>query len=219
LHRLMKKNQNDKNYLKIISHYEACLDQYGDTYRGVDWPNPQDALVRYQVMLDLIRRQDRNSSVSLLDFGCGASHLYDYILANGHDYIEYSGLDISEKFIDLSKQKYPQTNYFCMDILHTDMQLPAFDYFVLNGVFTEKRELSHDEMWEYFKRVILKIFPLVKIGISFNVMSSHVDWEREDLFHLPIDKLAAFLVKEVSRDFVIRNDYQLYEYTTYIYRR
>lgn len=192
---------------------------YGDTHLGVDWPNPDDAITRYRVMLDLIPTSQAAQRVSLLDFGCGASHLYDYILANQLRHIEYTGLDISEKFVRLSKDKYPNINYFCVDILETSTQLPGFDYVVLNGVFTEKRELSHDEMWEYFKQVVLKIFNITKKGISFNVMSSHVDWERGDLFHLPIDKLAAFLVREISRDFVIRNDYRLYEYTTYVYRR
>jgi len=192
---------------------------YGDTHLGVDWPNPDDAITRYRVMLDLIPTSQAAQRVSLLDFGCGASHLYDYILANQLRHIEYTGLDISEKFVRLSKDKYPNINYFCVDILETSTQLPGFDYVVLNGVFTEKRELSHDEMWEYFKQVVLKVFNITKKGISFNVMSSHVDWERGDLFHLPIDKLAAFLVREISRDFVIRNDYRLYEYTTYVYRR
>jgi SAM-dependent methyltransferase len=213
----MKKKTSDQNYLKIIAHYEDCLEKYGDTHLGVDWPNPTDALTRYQVMLDVIR-QKTLPSVSMLDFGCGVSHLYDYILAKGLNTIEYSGLDISEKFIDFSKKKHPGVNYYCMDILESSTPLPLFDYIILNGVFTEKRELSHDEMWEYFRQVVLKVFKLAKSGISFNVMSSHVDWERDDLFHLPMDKLAAFLVKEVSRDFIIRNDYQLYEYTTYVYR-
>lgn len=212
----MKKNQ--PNYFNIVTHYENCLDKYGDTYRGVDWPDPGDAITRYQVMLDVIP-ESQGTVVSLLDFGCGASHLLDFIHANQLNHISYAGLDISEKFVRLSKDKYPDTNYYCVDILTTSTQLPSFDYIVLNGVFTEKRELSHDEMWEYFKQLIVKIFKITKKGIAFNVMSSHVDWERDDLFHLPMDKLAAFLVKEVSRDFVIRNDYRLYEYTTYVYRR
>lgn len=218
LYKTMKKNRSDQNYLKIVSHYENCLDKYGDTHLGVDWPNQTDALTRYQVMLGVIRGRE-SSRVSLLDFGCGASHLYDYILANGLRHIDYAGLDISEKFIQLSKEKYPEISYYCLDILRSSIQLPSFDYVVLNGVFTEKRELSHREMWKYFMKVILKTFGLARRGIAFNVMSSHVDWERDDLFHLPMDKLASFLVKEVSRDFIIRNDYQLYEYTAYVYRR
>ena len=73
-------------------------------------------------------------------------------------------------------------------------------------------------MFTFFKRMIKKIFHKSNIGIAFNVMSKHVDWEREDLFHLPFDLLGNFLKTEISRHFIIRNDYGLYEYTTYIYK-
>ena len=96
---------------------------------------------------------------------------------------------------------------------------PLLVYIVMNGVFTEKLELTFDEMLTYFKDVVTRIFNKARVAIAFNVMSPHVDWERQDLFHLPLDLLAAFLAKEVSRDFVIRNDYGLYEYTTYVYRK
>jgi len=56
------------------------------------------------------------------------------------------------------------------------------------------------------------------MGVAFNVMSKHVDWERDDLFHLPFDTLARYLIASLTRNFVIRSDYGLYEYTTYIYR-
>jgi hypothetical protein len=89
----------------------------------------------------------------------------------------------------------------------------------MNGVFTEKRELSFDEMWDYFTQMIIKIYSLCNKGFAFNVMSKHVDWERDDLFHVPLDTLANFLCSKITRDFVIRNDYGLYEYTVYIYKK
>jgi hypothetical protein len=88
----------------------------------------------------------------------------------------------------------------------------------MNGVFTEKRELSFDEMLAYFKQLLKAVFNKTGIGLAFNVMSKQVDWEREDLFHLALDNLADFLTRELSRSFIIRNDYGLYEYTTYVYR-
>jgi SAM-dependent methyltransferase len=208
----------DKKYLSIVSHYEACLEKYGDTHLGVDWPKQEDADTRYGVMLGVIKK-DTTGKVSLLDFGCGASHLYEYILRHRLDNIEYSGLDLSEKFIRLSTSKFPSVNYYCLDILDDHADIPDFDYILVNGVFTEKRELSFEEMFAYFKRVVSRVFGKTRVGIAFNVMSSHVDWERDDLFHLPLDTLAAFLTKELTRDFIIRNDYGLYEYTTYVYRR
>lgn len=203
-------------YRDIVSHYEACLDRHGDTHLGVDWPRKEDVLKRYRVMLDLIRETDGN--VSLLDFGCGAAHLYEYIIEKGVYKINYSGLDISEKFIRLCREKHPNILFYCLDILTKEVAVPKADYIVLNGVFTEKRSMSHDEMSSYFQTMLKKIFPLAQKGVAFNVMSKQVDWERDDLFHLSLDDMAMFITQHLSRNFVVRNDYGLYEYTVYLYR-
>ena len=208
----------EKYLSSIISHYEACLDKHGDTHLGVDWPRKDDAETRYRVMLEIVKPEPSGRIVRLLDFGCGCSHLQEYILARGVEKIAYSGLDLSEKFVQLSRRKFPQNDYYCGDLLDEDMSLPTFDYVVMNGVFTEKCALSFEEMFAYFKRLVKRIFPLAERGIAFNVMSKQVDWERDDLFHLPLDTLTDFLTKELTRNFVIRNDYGLYEYTTYVYR-
>jgi SAM-dependent methyltransferase len=209
---------NGKPYLDIVAHYESCLDQHGDTHRGVDWPSLADARTRYGVMLDVIKPVATGEKVRLLDFGCGASHLYEYMLERGLQGIDYVGLDLSEEFVRLSRVKYPQNVYHCVDALADGAVLPAFDYAVMNGVFTEKRDLSFDEMLAYFQRLVGKVFEAAGTGVAFNVMSKQVDWERDDLFHLPLDMLAGFLTKELTRNFVIRNDYGLYEYTVYIYK-
>ena len=211
-------SETKEKYLSIVSHYEGCLERHGDTHLGVDWPNKQDAETRYQVMLELIRPGAVNTTATLLDFGCGASHFYEYILNRGIKNLAYSGLDLSEKFVALSKSKFPGTAYYCLDLLQQSAALPVFDYIVLNGVFTEKRSLMFEEMFSYFKQLVKTAFAKAHTGIAFNVMSKQVDWERDDLFHLPFDLLAGFLAKEVSRNFIFRNDYGLYEYTTYVYR-
>ena len=208
----------EKSYLTIVSHYESCLDRHGDTHLGVDWPKKEDAETRYRVMLEVIRPADAERLVRLLDFGCGASHLYEDILNRGVRNIDYSGLDLSEKFVRLSREKFPGNDYYCVDLLEPGAAIPNFDYVVLNGVFTEKGPLTFDEMFSYFGRLMKRVFEHAEVGVAFNVMSKHVDWERDDLFHLPFDTLASFLKTEVTRNFVFRNDYGLYEYTTYIYR-
>ncbi|GHV23735.1 hypothetical protein AGMMS49959_17790 [Planctomycetales bacterium] len=214
---------NNQNYLKIVQHYEKCLEQYGDSFRGVDWPNEKDAETRYRVMTEVIR--ERKQPITLLDFGCGTARHYDFLLSRGACCLEgggrviYSGLDISEKFTGEAKRKYPYTKFYTLDILADGSdQLPLFDYIILNGVFTEKRELDFETMWNYFTRVLTKVFALAKKGVAFNVMAKAVDWERGDLFHLPTDRLIEFMTKNLSRHFVIRNDYGLYEYTTYLYQ-
>jgi SAM-dependent methyltransferase len=207
-------------YKQIVKHYEDCLEQHGDTHKGVDWPNQEDVVTRYNVMLDLIYLNKERNNCSLLDFGCGTAHLFEHILQLPiKNQIEYSGLDLSEKFISVCKKKFPETTFFCGDVLDENFRINNFDYIVLNGVFTEKRNLSFDEMWNYFTSLLTKVFHLSNRGIAFNVMSKQVDWERDDLFHVPLDLLATFLCKNLSRHFVIRNDYGLYEYTVYLYKK
>lgn len=209
----------EKKYLGIVKHYENCLDEHGDTHKGVDWPNEEDAVLRYKVMLELVK--EKGSRISLLDFGCGAAHMLQFMMDNNESYkhIDYSGSDISAKFIELSRKKFPANDFYCFDLLADDVsEIPNFDYAILNGVFTEKQQLSFDEMWGFFRKMISGIFKKVDKGIAFNVMSTAVDWERDDLFHLPTDLLIKFLTKDVTRNFVIRNDYGLYEYTVYLYK-
>lgn len=205
-----------EDYFSIVKHYETCLDLYGDNHAGVDWPNAVDADKRYRVMLDVIR--EPHEKVTLLDFGCGASHMVDHIKKRQLNNIDYAGLDLSSKFTALSQKKNPELPFYCMDVLQGHKELPVFDYVVMNGVFTEKRDMSYDNMFAYFTELITLMFSKAQRGLAFNVMSKAVDWEREDLFHLSTDSLVKFLVKNISRNYVIRSDYGLYEYTTYVYR-
>ena len=205
------------DYHSLIEHYEACLDRHGDTPQGVDWPNAADAETRYRVMLDLVGNT-HGEPVTLLDFGCGAAHLADYLARHNRRDISYMGLDASPKFVELARTKHPQLPLYCLDVLATGTPAPEADFVVMNGVFTEKRGMSFDEMRGYMEQLLQHVFKTTRVGLAFNVMSKHVDWERDDLFHLPFDTLVSFLRSNLSRHIVLRADYGLYEYTTYVYR-
>lgn len=210
-------------YKKIVEHYEQCFSKFGDTPKGVDWTKEEQVSVRYKAMLELVDFREKSFNHSdtktVLDYGCGLSHLYEYLLKEKLNYIEYTGLEISEIFFNQSKIKYPKNNYILGDILLDNSLLKTnYDYILMNGVFTEKRDLSYEDMFAYFSQMIEKIYPYCNKGIAFNVMSKQVDWEIDALFHVPMDDMANFLTKKISRNFIIRNDYELYEYTVYLYK-
>jgi len=201
-------------YHNIYRHYEGCLQKEGDTHLGVDWPNMSDLQTRFDVMLD-VRKDDTN--IKILDFGCGTGLLYSHLKTCGLGNVKYSGLDISTKFIDLCKTKFPEVEFYCLDV-NVDPLTIDFDYAICNGTFTEKLNLTFDEMFDFFSKTVAVLFEKAKKGIAFNVMSNHVDWKRDDLFHVPHDFLMDFVIKNLSRNYVIRNDYGLYEYTVYVYK-
>lgn len=206
----------DKPYSGIVAHYENCLSRFGDTHLGVDWQNAEDADKRYRIMLDILRNE-QDDRVTLLDFGCGTAGLLDYIYEHNGPAISYSGLDISSAFIEVCKIKYPSIEFFNIDILEPGVHLPRFDYIIMNGVFTEKVNLSHQRMYQYFCAMIERIFLICKKGIAFNLRSKQVIAENTELFHLSLDDLAWFLVGKFGRNFIIRNDYGLEEYTVYLF--
>lgn len=190
------------------------MEQHGDNHLGVDWPNMSDLRTRFDIMLDI--RKDL-TPIKLLDFGCGTGLLYDYLRSKEMISVEYIGLDISSKFIELCRIKHPAIKFHCLDV-NEEPLLFDYDYAICNGTFTEKLDLTFDEMFDFFSKTVMTLFNKSRKGIAFNVMSSHVDYVRDDLFHVPHDVMADFIIKNLSRHYVIRNDYGLYEYTIYVYK-
>lgn len=173
---------------------------------------------RYKVMAGIIRDKKECKSISILDFGCGFSHLYNLELKNFKSQINYTGIDAIKSHINFCKKKYPQNRYF-LGTLENFSKKKKFDYIFANGVFTVKRGVSNKKMINYTYENLFQLFNLCKIGLAVNFMSTNVDWKRSDLFHLSMDNLVRFVTKKLSRNFIIRNDYNLYEYTIYIFKR
>lgn len=206
----------EKTYLALCQHYESCFEREGDTHKGVDWPVLKDTLVRYHVMSGIFSLY---TDAHVLDIGCGLAHYLDYLKKNEiYKNIRYVGLDISEKLVEHCRKKHPDNLFIQHDLVQKKLDIKV-DFCILNGLFTVKNDLSHAEMFDFMKKIIKEAFYLCKIGLAFNVMSKNVDWERDDLFHVSMDELSAFISRELSRNFVIRNDYGLYEYTVYVYHQ
>jgi SAM-dependent methyltransferase len=207
-------------YMELVAHYEECLKTFGPTHKGVDWPNAADLTTRFRVMLDLIRRNDLGA-VTVLDLGCGPGLLLDHLNDNTSPVpgvvIEYQGIDLSAAMIEAAKTRHPPDMFSVRNVLADPLPPQSVDYVIMNGVLTEKQALSFDAMEAFAIGLISEAFLSAKKGIAFNAMSPFVDWERDDLFHWPIERMMA-AVQRLSPNAVIRSDYGLREYTIYVYR-
>jgi SAM-dependent methyltransferase len=202
----------------ISAACEEDLARYGDSFCGVGYTkSPDEARERYAIMLEVIR--EPTASPALLDLGCGLGHLLDFIRRTArYEGLRYTGLDISRKYLDAARMRHPEGDWVLMDILEDDSRLPSYDYVVLNGLFNYRGAISREIMVDYWTRLTAAAFRHCRQGLAFNVMSTLVDWERDDLFHLPFDTMARIVRTNLSRHFVIRHDYDAYEYTVYVYR-
>jgi hypothetical protein len=120
--------------------------------------------------------------------------------------------------IEAARGRCPGIDFACRDILAEPLADRSVDVVVMNGVLTERRSLPKPRMVELAQSLVAASFEVARVGIAFNVMSSHVDWEREDLFHWSFDEVASFLRRTVSRHYAFRADYGLYEYLVTVRR-
>ncbi len=209
----------NNDWSALVSHYERCLAQHGATPRGVDWPSGDDLATRFTVLLGVLEGAPAGLRPSVLDLGCGPALLLDYLKASGRlDEVEYRGVDLSPAMVDAARMRWPGRDISCRDIIADPLPPQSVDVVIMNGVLTEKQTVPHDTMVGLAEELVAAAFRLARIGVAFNVMNRHVDWQRPDLFYWGFDQLGTFLRERVSRHYMFRADYGLYEFAALVWR-
>ena len=216
---MSKKSLND--YRILGKHYESILKKFGDSNRGMDWKNDTDSLLRFKIIEELFedKLNLKNTKIKLLDFGCGTSNFFEYLKKkNNHKHFNYTGIDINYNSIEISKNKFPSNSYLHKDILNEKVCLDVYDYIIINGLFTQKLSLSFKKMTEFMFNILNKLSNNFSIAMSFNVLSENVDYFNKKNYYPKARQLEEFICKNITRNFVIRHDYGLYEKTFYLYK-
>ena len=204
---------NSSPNLNII--YEKEFVKFGDTFKGMGWKRSKDQIKRFKEFSKIFIN-DKNIK-KIFDLGCGTSHFYSFLKKNKIKKFKYIGIDISKKFIEISKKKFPRNKYFYTDIINTRKKLNC-DYAILNGIFTQKGNLTEKEMYFFFKKFIKKALKFTKKGLAFNTLSPICDWKNKKNFYLSFIQLEKFL-KSIKQSFLINHTYNKYEYIVYIFKK
>ena len=185
-------------------------------------PNEADRIKRFEVMAG-IAGPGGIAGARVCDMACGTGALLTHLQATGRTPARYLGVDIDPAAIAEARAKHAGTagaTFLERDILAAaPPALPeSVDYILINGLFTVRAEVDEASLWAFMRDCLTTLWPFAERGLAFNVMSNVVDWTREDLFHVPMDALCALLFPLAGRRVILRNDYDLYEYTAYLYR-
>jgi SAM-dependent methyltransferase len=202
----------------LIATFEERLRRFGPTPKGLwaDKNSNENLVRRFDALLGTI---GASNACSLLDLGCGPGLALAYMEARGMlERIRYHGIDLSPLMIDHARQEWPQYSFEHRDITAHPLPPLAYDYTMINGVFTGKFALPYEEMEAFVTSLLHAAWHATQHALAFNVMSVHVDWERPYLFHWPVDAALSFCKTHLSRHVVVRADYGLYEYAVQVYR-
>jgi SAM-dependent methyltransferase len=183
------------------------------------WPNAADLAARYAMLLSAIDfgRYSSERPLKLLDVGCGFGLLLDYLKENSLiDLVDYTGVDLVDSVLDEARARWPRHRFHKRDVRDDPYPDDAFDYCIVCGIFTVKNDNSYEDTVALAQSTFKAVWPSVTLGLAFNCMSKHVDWERDDLFHWPLDDIMAFCKKELSRHVSLNLDYGLWEVSTLV---
>ncbi len=198
----------------VKSYYENIFLKFKSGPKAANWSSKQSQFLRFKILSEV---SDLNNK-SIHDVGCGLGDFYFYLRKKINKF-NYLGSDISPIIINKAKKKINSnnSNFQCLDLLK-DKKIKKCDFVITSGLFNVKDKNSN-QLWEKFiKKMIQKMFVLSKKGIAFNMMKFNVDYKDNHLYYQSIDKLICFLEKEISKKIIIRQDYDLWEYTCYVYK-
>jgi SAM-dependent methyltransferase len=203
-----------KDLDELIEAYRTALAANGPVPKGLLWPNGADLAIRFGSLLRPIDFDAFSPArrLRLLDLGCGPGLLLDYLACNGLiDKVDYFGVDVFEDTLVHARARWPGQHFERRDVREDPFPEQAFDYCIICGVFTGRFAMPREVMEAMATDTLRAVWPALHLGLGFNVMSKHVDWERDDLFHWPLDDIMAFCKANLSRHVTLHLDYGLWE--------
>ncbi len=208
------------NLDKIENYYNFYLKKYKKGPKAVNWGSKKSHDLRFSKILEAGNFNNKK----IHDVGCGLAHFYKFLKTKKIKF-NYMGSDISSDMIAAAKKQSSnkRINLQNINLLEVNnkklLKKLSADFVVANGLFTVKTDLSNKYWWKYIRQMLKKMFCITGECLVFNLMKSNVDYKDKHLYYQSIDVLIKFIEKNLSNKIVIKQDYPLYEFMVYIYKK
>lgn len=195
---------------ELIEHYRRLLKNHGDSFKAAQYSSRESQEARYQILTQVGDLEGKR----VLDFGCGSGHLATFLKDRGIR-CRYTGVDIVEDFFPIARSKHPEQRFGRWE----DFQHERFDYVLVSGVFNNRMPDNES----FFAETIRMLFGACDKGLSFNLMSTYVDFQDPGLWYASPEKVFS-MVKQLTPFINLRNDYVVkqvpvpFEFAVYAYR-
>ena len=192
----------------IIQRYTERHKKLGAGVAALGSGTSEHQTIRYRMLSAL----GDMSGQKVLDVGCGFGGFFDYNRHLGEPML-YTGIDIVPSFIDEARSRYPEAEFFEMDIFEVPDDW-KFDYVVSSQAFNNK--LLYSDNWEIMQHVLVKCFRLATKGVAIDMMSKYVDFREDHLYYY--DPCLVFeFCKRLTKRVALRHDYPLFEFCVHMY--
>ena len=198
---------SDPDFKKIITEYDEAFRLNGRSASAVMCPKGRQQF-RYQKMIEGINLVGK----SILDFGCGLAHLFEYLVESNAGVTDYYGVDICESFLSDNRARFSNKNAHFINLDDFDTSVEAADVALVVGTFNLKYHLDYDNNWKYITSEILRIWSKTNQVLILNWMTDRVDFVQADAFHVSPEAIIKWGTNNLSKRFRVDASYMPYEF-------
>jgi len=194
----------EKDAEKLLAFYDKHIEKYGFGPQSVGWGSKSSQEIRFELLCGV----GDLSGCSVLDIGCGTGDLCEYI-SKRYKNVNYSGIDINQKFIEKAKEKYPNISLKLAEFGQYNGE--PFDYVLASGALSFKLKNHKKIYFSYIK----KMYEISRLGVAFNMLKKgeHDDDETYATYdQKEIKEFCETFADEVE----LREDYLSYDFTVYL---
>jgi len=165
---------------KIKKLYTENIIAMGVTSKAVGWKTEESQLIRFDKLATII--MDREMSITVNDYGCGYGALLKYFLEERHIQVSiYNGYDISPEMLAVASR---ELSFFKgqLNLLETSSIKTVADYSFVSGTFNVRFDADRKSWEDFIREKLYEMYKFSRIGFSFNLLTSYVDYEEPHLF-------------------------------------
>ena len=123
-----------------------------------------------------------------------------------------SDLDLSPDLIYTAREKHPDCELLCGELIDFELEKESFDWVILSGAMNEQ---LHDD-GAYARRQIALMFELCRKGVAFNMLDARLINAHDLQSVNPHDMLD--YCKTLCPKAELHDDYLANDFTIYMYR-
>ncbi len=206
--------KNDMNDPYISIHNQMAKDN-GMNAKAL-WGSEESQKIRFNTLKNLFLT---NNGFTVVDFGCGLAHFYDYLIEEGFYNVKYVGVDFNISFVNEIKKQKPniQVEHGGSEKVIEILNRGDVDYVVSSGIYNlgESVEVVQSKYLNEYST----FFDSVKVGCGANFLSELSDKQDElSIYHNPYELLLK-CEKSISKYMKYYHNYLPHDFTILNYKK
>ena len=193
----------------VKDFFNKLVEKHGYSPKSLAYSGEKSQKIKFNI----VTKVGIEDNCSVLDVGCGFGDYFNYLKQQGIKNVKYCGIDISNKIVDLAKEKNSLVNVIQGNVLDLSDD-EKYDYVISLGFNCVKTGTN----WETLTQVLDKMWKLSKKGIAYNAVSTFSETSPRKIYFVSPAKVIDYIMTNLTYKVVFRHDYMPHDFTIFAYK-